>query len=197
MATTEPTTHTKTIHQEPWCQPPPCCSRCTASKATNSPTLPTRSSLSACCVGLSFSSHLAPVDGWLLGVAINHPLRAPLSSRARCPTPGSRRRRPPCDHLVAIAIACHHVFAAPVNDWLLFVASLSLHPLPLSSTCLLSSSTHRAIVDEAAQGQSPMQSPPIFVEMEPAIIRHRLALRLALAAACQQAAFWCVSHDGE
>jgi hypothetical protein len=42
-----------------------------------------------------------------------------------------------------------------------------------------------------------MQLPPIFVEMEPAIIRHRLALRLALAAACQQAAFWCVSHDGE
>jgi hypothetical protein len=76
---------------------------------------------------------------------------------------------------------------------LLFVASLSLCPLPLSYACLLSSSTGRAIVDEAAEGQSPMQSPPIFVEMEPAIIRHCLALRLALVAACQQAVFWCVT----
>ena len=80
-----------------------------------------------------------------------------------------------------------------VGCCLLFGGTWYLCPLPLSYACLLSSSTGRAIVDEAAEGQSPMQSPPIFVEMEPAIIRHCLALRLALVAACQQAVFWCVT----
>ena len=58
-------------------------------------------------------------------------------------------------------------------------------------------STNCAIVDKAARGQSPMQPPPIFAEMEPALIWRCLALCLALAAACQQVVSWCTSHDGE
>ena len=42
-----------------------------------------------------------------------------------------------------------------------------------------------------------MHPPPIFAEMEPALIQRRLVLCLALLVACQQAASWSASPDGE
>ena len=74
-----------------------CCSRCRL-KSNNFPTLPTKSSSPACCVGLSFSGRPTPIDGWLLVVTTNHPLPTLLSLRASRLAPGHHHRPPPCDH---------------------------------------------------------------------------------------------------
>jgi hypothetical protein len=79
----------------------------------------------------------------------------------------------------------------------LFVVSPPLCSLPLSSICMLSSSIRHVIVEEEEGGQSRMHPLPISAEMEPALIRRRLVLCLALLVACQQAASWSASPDGE
>ena len=70
-----------------------------ASKATNCPTLLTKSSSPAYHVRFLFASCQAPINGWLLFVEINHPSPALLSSR----------------HHPCLVVDRSHAFAAPVN----------------------------------------------------------------------------------
>ena len=167
-----------------------CCSHCRlkSNQFPHTHTLPStsKSSSSACRAGLSFSGRRAPVDGWPLFVAVNHPLppfRCPRALVDQCPTIVVTCRRAT---IVAVVVSRRHAFAPPIDGWLLFVVlSSPLHLLTLSYVCPLSSSACHANddVDEAARGQSPMQPPPIFAEMEPVLHRRHLALCLALAVA--------------
>ena len=125
---------------------------------------------------------------------IPHPLHRSRSLFIRRPAVIVACRR---TTIVAVVIDPHHAFAAPADGCRLFVVSPPLCSLPLSSICMLSSSIRHVIVEEEEGGQSRMHPLPISAEMEPALIRRRLVLCLALLVACQQAASWSASPDGE